>query len=295
MIIPDKSKTIDEGVIAVWGSSIDSYYKNSFKTVAHEMGVDVSKPLSEWPEKGIDILLYGSRGKKYHFKHIARDGVGRWEYKGTWEGIIPNLTRRHRETKSERMKEWMHGFMSTIPCYTCDGKRLKPEYLAVTVGDVSINDLTTLSVKDASQFFKALRLDDREKKIAKQVLKEIKSRLSFLENVGLEYLTLDRQASTLSGGEGQRIRLATQIGSQLVGVMYILDEPSIGLHQKDNTRLLETLKNLRDLGNTVIVVEHDMETIEQADYIIDLGPGAGVHGGKVVPSGPRKQISEIKD
>ena len=292
LIIQDKSLTIDEGAVAVWGSAVDSFYRKSFKMVAEEMGIDASKPISGWSDDGVNILLYGSGGRTFHFKHLSRDGVGRWEYQGTWEGVIPNLVRRQRETKSERMQEWMQGFMSTIKCNECGGRRLKPGVLAVTVGGKNISQLTDFSVKDCLNFFKKLRLNKQDKHIAKQVLKEITARLRFLENVGLDYLTLNRRASTLSGGEGQRIRLATQIGSQLVGVMYILDEPSIGLHQKDNRRLLETLKSLRDLGNTIIVVEHDLETIENADHIIDLGPGAGVEGGYLVAEGSPEKIAK---
>jgi excinuclease ABC subunit A len=294
LIIPDRTKTIDNGAVEVWGSAVDGFYKNAFKTVAKEIGTDTSKPISEWPNEALDMLLWGSKGKTFHFKHLARDGVGRWEYQGTWEGLIPNLTRRQRETKSEGMRDWIHGFMSTIPCETCKGKRLKPEMLAVTVGGKSIADVTAMSVKAALDFFERLELKGQELKISNQILKEIRNRLSFLLNVGLGYISLDRQASTLSGGESQRIRLATQIGSQLVGVMYILDEPSIGLHQKDNKKLLETLKSLRDLGNTVIVVEHDMETIQSADHIIDLGPGAGVDGGYLVCEGTPKQVAKSK-
>ncbi|MBU0761808.1 MAG: excinuclease ABC subunit UvrA, partial [Candidatus Altiarchaeota archaeon] len=292
LILPDMDKTIDSGAVAVWGAAIDGFYRNAFKTVARELGLNVSLPLSQWPKNGIDILLYGSGEQTFHFKHLARDGVGRWEYQGTWEGLIPNLTRRQRETKSEGMREWIQSFMSTIPCVNCRGKRLKPEVLAVTIDGRNIADVTGLSVKDAIAYFERLKLGERDSKIAYQILKEIRNRLSFLTNVGLGYLTLDRQASTLSGGESQRIRLATQIGSQLVGVMYILDEPSIGLHQKDNKKLLETLKDLRDLGNTVIVVEHDMETILSADHIIDLGPGAGVEGGYLVCDGSPTDIAK---
>ena len=294
LIIPDKSLTIDGGAVAVWGATIDAFYRKSFKIVAGQMGIDIEKPLSRWNDEQLNILLYGAGGRRFHFKHLSHDGVGRWEYEGTWEGVIPNLTRRHRETKSDGMREWIQRFMSTIPCGACGGKKLKPEILAVTVGGKNIAELSDLSVGECAQFFKKLKLSEQETSISKQILKEVFSRLSFLENVGLDYLTLSRQAATLSGGESQRIRLATQVGSQLVGVMYILDEPSIGLHQKDNLRLLDTLKNLRDLGNTVIVVEHDLETIECADHIIDLGPGAGVHGGYLVAEGPPAKIRRNK-
>ncbi len=294
LIIPDTSKTIDDGAVAVWSRSMDTFYKRSFKIVAHEMGFDVAKPISKWSPEAVNALLYGAGSRTFHFKHLARDGVGRWEYQGTWEGIIPNLERRHKGTKSERMRDWIQGFMSTILCGDCQGKRLKPEVLAVTVGRKNIADLTKLSVSDALKFFAKTRFSAQEKHIAKQILKEIMKRLRFLKDVGLEYLTLDRTSSTLSGGESQRIRLATQIGSQLVGVMYILDEPSIGLHQRDNRRLLDTLKSLRDLGNTVIVVEHDLDTIRAADHVIDLGPGAGIEGGRLVAEGTPKEITKNK-
>ncbi len=294
LIIAERSKTIDEGAVVVWGRKADTFYKKAFRTVAREMGVDLGKPVSKWSEKDLNILLYGSGARTFHFKHISRDGIGRWEYQGSWEGVIPNLKRRQKETKSDGMRDWIQGFMSTRQCNECEGRRLKPEILAVTVCGKNISELTALSVKEIHEFFKKLTLTDTEKHISKQVLKEIDSRLSFLENVGLEYLTLDRRASTLSGGESQRIRLATQIGSQLVGVMYILDEPSIGLHQRDNKRLIETLKDLRDLGNTVIVVEHDMGIIETADHIIDLGPGAGVSGGYLVACGSPGKVRKNK-
>ena len=292
VILPDRSKSIDDGAVAVWGTTMDAFYKRSFKIVADELGIDYARPLSEWNQTWLDILLYGAGEREFHFKHVASDGVGRWEYQSTWEGVVPNLERRHRETKSEGMKEWIHGFMSTIPCITCKGKRLKPEILAVTINGMNIVEFTAMPVKDAIGFVKRLRLNEQERKISHQVMKEINARLKFLADVGLDYLTLERHASSLSGGESQRIRLATQIGSQLVGVMYILDEPSIGLHQKDNTRLLATLKSLRDLGNTVIVVEHDIETILSADHVIDLGPGAGADGGYLVAEGTPKEIMQ---
>ncbi|MEA1924628.1 MAG: excinuclease ABC subunit UvrA [Candidatus Altiarchaeota archaeon] len=295
LIIPDPNKTIDEGAVAVWGKTIDTYYRRMFKTVAGEMGVDITQPVGEWDNEELSILLHGAEQRSFHFKHVARNGVGRWEYQGTWEGVIPNLKRRYRETKSENMRDWIQKFMSTSPCTACEGKRLKPEVLAVTVDDKNIADVTSMSIEQASSFFINLKLSREKKEIAKQVLKEINSRLIFLINVGLNYLTLDRKTSTLSGGEGQRIRLATQIGSQLVGVLYVLDEPSIGLHQKDNIKLLETLMKLRDLGNTVLIVEHDLQTIMSADHIIDLGPGAGVEGGYLVASSSPEQLMENKN
>jgi len=294
LIIPDRAMFLMDGAVTVWSKSMDAFYHNAFVTAAQELDYDIDGRLEDWSEDALNLLLWGGGERLFHFKHRSRDGVGKWEYQGTWEGIIPNLERRQRETKSDRMRDWIHGFMSTIPCNECRGARLKPEILAVTIGRKDISEATSLSVEQARDFFDRLKLTDRDKKIAAQVLKEIKNRLSFLANVGLGYLTLDRMAQSLSGGESQRIRLATQIGSQLVGVMYILDEPSIGLHQKDNARLLSTLKNLRDLGNTVIVVEHDMETIEAADHIIDLGPKAGVKGGRLIAEGGPDAIRACK-
>ncbi|MHB8170255.1 MAG: excinuclease ABC subunit UvrA [Thermincolia bacterium] len=291
LVVPDRSKTVAQGALAPWNKSNSSAWYGTFLVaVAKEHGFSVDTPLRELTEEQVNILLYGSDGKKI-----------RWQYQGTngnhhnldtvYEGIIPNLERRYKETNSDWMREEIQQYMATKPCFTCLGARLKPESLAVKIADKSINDVTKMSILEALDFFNNLELTERELIIAKQVLKEIKERIGFLVNVGLDYLTLSRAAGTLSGGEAQRIRLATQIGSSLVGVLYILDEPSIGLHQRDNERLLATLERLRELGNTLIVVEHDEDTMLAADHIIDIGPGAGAHGGTVVAQGT---LAEIK-
>ena len=241
-------------------------------------------PLGELPPEIIDILLYGSKGEK--FEVVRENEYGTGKYKVEFEGIINNLERRFRDTQSSWIKEEIENYMSAIPCDACHGRRLSPVSLAVTVGGLNIAELCDLSVTDALDFFEKLELSGRDAAIAASILKEIRSRLGFLKSVGLEYLTLSRSSGTLSGGESQRIRLATQIGSSLMGVLYILDEPSIGLHQRDNDKLLATLKHLRDLGNTVLVVEHDEDTMRAADHIVDIGPGAGIHGGNVIYNGP---------
>ncbi|MDA8226984.1 MAG: excinuclease ABC subunit UvrA [Desulfitobacterium hafniense] len=290
LIIPDRSKSVAQGALSPWNKSNSSAWYGTFLVaVAKEFGFSVDTPIKELTEEQVNILLYGSGGKKI-----------RWQYQGTngnyhnldtmYEGIIPNLERRYKETNSEWMREEIEQYMATKPCLTCLGARLKPESLAVKIASQSIHEVTKMSIMEALDFFDNLELTDRERIIAKQVLKEIKERIGFLVNVGLEYLTLSRAAGTLSGGEAQRIRLATQIGSSLVGVLYILDEPSIGLHQRDNERLLATLERLRDLGNTLIVVEHDEDTMLAADHIIDVGPGAGAHGGTVVAQGTLADI-----
>src|SRR5690554_7703365 len=247
-------------------------------------------PMGRLPEEHLQVLLYGTGTRKYPFEYVNRQGRRRM-YESSFEGVVPQLTRRHRESTSAWHRAEIEKYMSSRPCTACGGGRLRPESLAVTVGGKNIVEVTAMSIRDALEFFGNLELSERDRVIAHQVLKEIKARLGFLVDVGLDYLTLDRAASTLSGGEAQRIRLATQIGSQLVGVLYILDEPSIGLHQRDNRRLIEALKGLRDLGNTVIVVEHDEETITEADYVVDIGPGAGKHGGEVVAQGTPAEVA----
>ena len=237
----------------------------------------------------LHALLHGT-SEKIDFRYVSRDGRGKWEYESGFRGVLNELKRRYLESSSEQVKEWMEGFMSQKQCAACGGRRLKPEVLAVTVGGKNIHELTRLSVAEGLAFIDGLSLEPTAQKIARQMLKEVQARLSFLRNVGLSYVTLERRASTLSGGEAQRIRLATQIGSSLVGVLYILDEPTIGLHQRDNTMLIQTLTRLRDAGNTLIVVEHDEQTLRTADYIVDLGPGAGVHGGHVVAAGTLEEV-----
>jgi excinuclease ABC subunit A len=291
--IVDHNKSILQGAIRPWSrKNHDSYYMSKLIQLAKHSDIPLKKPLREIDEEKIDVLLYGTR-KPIHY--VFEGDRSRWEYTGGFEGVINNLKRRYNQTKSEYIRSEIETYMSSINCPACDGKRLKPETLAVTIQGRSIADVTEMSVKDALDFFMNITLSEKEQIIAKQILKEIRERLGFMVSVGLEYLTLDRKASTLSGGESQRIRLATQIGSSLMGVLYILDEPSIGLHQRDNARLLDTLQQLRDVGNTVIVIEHDEATIRAADHIIDMGPGAGIHGGYVVAQGTVHNICEIPE
>ncbi|AYO31166.1 excinuclease ABC subunit UvrA [Biomaibacter acetigenes] len=291
LVIPDRSKSISEGAVEPWNSSPDGYYYQMLKAVLNHYGYDVDTPIKDMPPEVVDVILYGSR-EPIEFYYESRFGDNTRHFRGYFEGVVNNLKRRYQETGSEWSREEIEDYMSTKPCPACKGTRLKPESLAVTVGGKSIAEVTAFSIREAMNFFENLPLTRREEMIAHQVLKEIKNRLQFLVDVGLDYLTLDRASGTLSGGESQRIRLATQIGSRLVGVLYILDEPSIGLHQRDNERLLKTLKELRDLGNTVLVVEHDEDTMRAADYIIDIGPGAGEHGGQVVAAGPVEDIEK---
>ena len=259
-----------------------------YNGLAKKYHFSLSTPVKELGKDALKALLYGTNGEKLDLKRESDRGTS--TYQTEFEGIIPNLERRFRETNSSWVKEEIAGIMDSIECPECHGARLKPIILAVTVGGINISEFTNMSVRDAVDFMNNLKLTDRENFIAESIIKEIKSRLEFLKSVGLEYLTLSRSASSLSGGESQRIRLATQIGSSLVGVLYVLDEPSIGLHQRDNEKLIDTLKKLRDLGNTLIVVEHDEDTIRAADYIVDIGPGAGVHGGEVVAQGSLQDI-----
>ena len=289
-IVPDQGTSILDGAIKAWGKPRGHWTFQQVFTVADEYGVDLTVPYRKLPKKFRDTILYGSGSKRFKYRYQSKSGSARGEFYGPFEGVIPNLDRRHRQTDSQQIRTWIEGFMRSRPCHQCEGARLKKEALAVTFRDRNINNITTLSIAESLDFFNSLNLTTREEIIARQILKEIRQRLGFMNNVGLDYLTLARTTGTLSGGEAQRIRLATQIGSQLVGVLYILDEPSIGLHQRDNKRLLDTLLSLRDLGNTVLVVEHDRETMEHADHIVDLGPGAGRHGGVVVAEGPPAKI-----
>ncbi|MBE7035177.1 MAG: excinuclease ABC subunit UvrA [Ruminococcaceae bacterium] len=285
-------KSLNEGAVSAigWGNAdnTESVSYMYFTALADRYSFSLDTPLCDLPDEIVDILLYGTRGEKLNLSYERSYGTA--NYRAAFEGIINNLERRYSETSSEFMKAEYEKMMSFTECPVCHGKRLKPEPLAVTVGDLNIWELCQLSVRECLRFFENLTLTDRETAIARLILKEIKERLGFLVDVGLEYLSLSRSAGTLSGGEAQRIRLATQIGSSLMGVLYILDEPSIGLHQRDNDKLLATLKQLRDLGNTLIVVEHDADTMMAADYIVDIGPGAGVHGGEVVASGTVEEI-----
>ena len=277
-----------EGALAVYGKIDLSWRAQQLSAVGRKYGFDVFKPIDKFTPKQIEVLLYGDREP---VSGNWSNGANMWMKQG-WEGVIPQTMRLYRQTESEWRKEDIEKFMKSSPCNTCKGKRLKQVVLAVRILDKSIIDVTDLSIEQAVDFFAKLppRLDSKELLIAKQVLKEVNERLGFLNNVGLGYLSLSRAARTLSGGEAQRIRLATQIGSNLMGVLYILDEPSIGLHQRDNEKLISTLKRLRDIGNTLIVVEHDEETMRNADYIVDMGPGAGVHGGNIVAQGTFDQI-----
>ena len=295
LIIPDKKLSINKGGLkasgwAMEGSTIAAMY---MKGLAKHFGFSLDTPIGELSPEIVDILLYGSKGEK--FEVVRENEYGTGKYKVEFEGIINNLERRFRDTQSSWIKEEIENYMSAIPCDACHGQRLSPISLAVTVGGLNIAQLCDLSVSDALNFFEHLELSGRDAAIAATILKEIRSRLGFLKSVGLEYLTLSRSSGTLSGGESQRIRLATQIGSSLMGVLYILDEPSIGLHQRDNDKLLATLKHLRDLGNTVLVVEHDEDTMRSADHIVDIGPGAGIHGGNVIYNGPVSGILDCEE
>ena len=290
LVLPDRSLSINEGAIRATGWSVKdgTIARMYFIGLAAHYGFSLDTPIKDLPKKIVDIILYGNGKERFKVTRIGEYGHG--EYSATFEGVIPNLQRRYEQTTSDWAKRELEVYMREIPCPTCGGKRLKPESLSVTVGDKNIVELTQLSVTDALAFLDTLKLSERDKLIAGRVLKEVRERLGFLNSVGLNYLTLSRRSGTLSGGESQRIRLATQIGSYLMGVLYILDEPSIGLHQRDNDKLLATLKHLRDLGNTLIVVEHDEDTMRAADWIVDVGPGAGVHGGEIVYSGPAAEI-----
>ncbi|MBU3811157.1 MAG: excinuclease ABC subunit UvrA [Candidatus Niameybacter stercoravium] len=288
LIIPNPELTIRQGAIAVigWGSigNPDSYAYALFDALMKKYHFDLDTPFKELPEDIQNMILYGTDGEKVQFTFSGEYGTRNYDY--AFEGVIANTKRRYEESSSESMRDEYESYMTSIPCKTCKGARLKPEALAVTIGDKNINQVTSMSIGDLRTFFLEVELTDRQKAIGVQILKEINARLGFLVDVGLDYLTLSRSSGTLSGGEAQRIRLATQIGSGLVGVLYILDEPSIGLHQRDNERLIQTLVRLRDLGNTLIVVEHDEDTMHAADWIVDIGPGAGEHGGNIISSGP---------
>ena len=297
LVVPNPNLTLLEGAIAApgWNSikNQESSAYNLFKALAQKYKFDLNIPYKDLSLNAKKIILYGTGEEKVKVNYQKKNGNGYYEY--VFEGIIPNLYRRYKETTYEYMRQEYESYMTNIPCPKCKGARLKPEVLAVTIGDKNIAEVTDMSIKEVQQFFKNLELTSRQKMIGDQILKEIDARIGFLVDVGLDYLTLSRSAGTLSGGEAQRIRLATQIGSGLVGVVYILDEPSIGLHQRDNDRLLKTLKQLRDLGNTLIVVEHDEDTMYAADYIVDIGPGAGAHGGEVVCQGTVKEIMKCEN
>ena len=293
LIIPDKDRCIADGAVAPYRNPMDGFRGQYLATVAKHFGFSVLTPIRDLTEEQYNALMFGS-ADRMHFSMSARNGDAQWSHNGEWEGLLPQTARLYAQTKSDWRKRELEGYMRVSDCPACKGKRLKDKILAVRINGRSIIDVTDLPVSTSIRFFDGLKLTDKEREIAKQVLKEIRSRLDFLEKVGLGYLTLSRNAGTLSGGEAQRIRLATQIGSTLMGVLYVLDEPSIGLHQRDNRKLIETLRTLRDLGNTVLVVEHDEDMIRSAEHVIDMGPGAGLHGGEVVAEGNPKQIEKNK-
>ena len=296
LIIPDKSKTLYDGVKAFGASTMkrgDTMAKMYFESIAKKYGVNIKQPIKKLPRNFLDKILYGTGDEEIDFEYTS--AIGTRKFTAPFEGVIPTLDRRYRETKSQGMRDFYEMYMSSSHCDACDGARLRPEVLAVTVGDKNIKQLTDMSIDKAKKFLNNLKLNKTQTLISELILKEIDTRLQFLIDVGLEYLTLSRAAGTLSGGEAQRIRLATQIGSGLTGVLYILDEPSIGLHQRDNEKLIATLKKLRDLGNTLVVVEHDEDTMYAADQIVDIGPEAGVHGGEVIAQGTAKEIMKVPE
>ena len=284
LIIPDKSRSILEGAIVPWTGHFATFRSSMLRDVGKKFGFDLATPIKKMSGDQLNVILYGT-DQSIHYKYQSKYSESRWEYKGRFEGVIPNLERTFRETESDAKREDLMQFMRERPCESCGGRRLRAEALSVKLQSSSIMDVCDMSIDGCYKFFQTLSLSETQRYIARTILKEIVSRLEFLRNVGLNYLTLNRMTATLSGGESQRIRLATQIGSNLTGVLYVLDEPTIGLHQRDNNRLIDTLKKLRDLDNTLVVVEHDEEVIRSSDWIIDIGPGAGVHGGEVVASG----------
>ncbi|MDR1095803.1 MAG: excinuclease ABC subunit UvrA, partial [Spirochaetaceae bacterium] len=293
LVIPNRELSFDEGGCVPYNPD-SAWHRSRFEALARQYKFKLSTPFKDLPEKAMNALLYGS-DREIAVRYENRNGTGAFNYNTRFPGILEDLKRRYLETNSQGIKEWLEKFMSQKHCAKCGGRRLKPEALAVTIGGKNIHELASLSVADSIAFFQNLKLSKNEAKIAREILKEINARLGFMQNVGLDYLSLERKSATLSGGEAQRIRLATQIGSSLVGVLYILDEPSIGLHQRDNQRLIDTLLYLRNLGNTLIVVEHDEQTLRTADYLVDLGPGAGVHGGSIVAQGTPEEVSRVKE
>jgi excinuclease ABC subunit A len=294
MVVPNPDLTLDDGAIAPWASGHSQYFKRLIEAVAEDNGIDLHTPWRDLPEKARKLLLYGTGDDRVHVKYRNRYGRTR-SYHARYEGAVPYLQRRHSEAESDAAREQIEGYMREVPCPTCEGARLLPLSLGVTIDGRNIHEVCSLSIGEATEVIASLDLSERDRIIAEAVLKEVRSRMGFLLDVGLDYLSLHRNAGTLAGGEAQRIRLASQIGSGLVGVLYVLDEPSIGLHQRDNRRLIETLLRLRDLGNTVMVVEHDEETIRVADHVVDIGPGAGEHGGQIVHSGTVSGLLRKKD
>ena len=293
LVVPDKDKSLNEGAIEPWEPTSSDFYPTLLKRVCEVYKINMDKPYKKLTDRQKNILMHGSGDKEIEFTFTQRNG-GTRKRKMVFEGVIPNINRRYHESPSEYTREMMSKYMTELPCETCHGKRLSQEALSVYVGGFNIGEVVQYSIKNALNYYEKIELSEQDRAIANQILKEIISRLSFLNNVGLEYLTLNRSSGTLSGGEAQRIRLATQIGSRLTGVLYVLDEPSIGLHQRDNDRLISTLKEMRDLGNTLIVVEHDDDTMRAADYLVDVGPGAGNHGGEIVSSGTPAKVMKDK-
>ncbi|MBE5664296.1 excinuclease ABC subunit UvrA [Staphylococcus sp. SS87] len=293
LVVPDKDKTLNEGAIEPWIPTSSDFYPTLLKRVCEVYKINMDKPFKKLTERQRDILLYGSGEKEIEFTFTQRQG-GTRKRTMVFEGVVPNISRRFHESPSEYTREMMSKYMTELPCETCHGQRLSREALSVYVGGLNIGEVVEYSISQALNYYENINLSEQDQAIANQILKEIISRLTFLNNVGLEYLTLNRSSGTLSGGEAQRIRLATQIGSRLTGVLYVLDEPSIGLHQRDNDRLINTLKEMRDLGNTLIVVEHDDDTMRAADYLVDIGPGAGEHGGQIVSSGTPQKVMKDK-
>ncbi|MET0157877.1 MAG: excinuclease ABC subunit UvrA, partial [Acidimicrobiales bacterium] len=294
LVVPNPDLTLDDGAIAPWASGHSQYFKRLIEAVADDNGVPIDQPWRELPEKARKLLLNGAGDQRVHVKYKNRYGRSR-SYHAKYEGAVPYLQRRHAEAESDAAREQIEGYMREVDCPVCEGARLLPLSLGVTIDGRNIHELCSLPIGESTTMIRSLQLSERDRMIAEAVLKEVQARMGFLLDVGLDYLSLHRNAGTLAGGEAQRIRLASQIGSGLVGVLYVLDEPSIGLHQRDNRRLIETLMRLRDLGNTVLVVEHDEETIRVADHVVDIGPGAGEHGGQVVHSGTVKGLLRNKD
>src|SRR3954452_18672779 len=294
LVVPDPSLSIGEGALAPWATSTSQYYEQITQAIAEKYRIDLEAPWAELPDEARELFLYGTNGDRIQVSYRNRYGRRR-SYATRFEGIVPNLERRYRETESDLSREKIEEFMSMVPCPACNGARLRPESRAVLVGGIALHEFSAMSVRRSLQWLKDVELSETERHIARLIIREIDERLRFLENVGIGYLSMDRAAATLSGGEAQRIRLATQIGSALVGVLYVLDEPSIGLHQRDNSKLIATLERLRDLGNTVIVVEHDEQTMRQADHLIDMGPGAGEHGGRVVAARTAGEVCAVEE
>ena len=293
LVVPDPDLSIDEGAVAPWAGARSEYFGRLLQGVAETFAIPTTVPWRKLKKQDQKVVLYGSGTSQVHLHYKNRYGRTR-SYYTNYEGVVTYLQRRHAEAESDSMREQIEGYMRLVPCSECGGARLKPASLAVTIGDRNIFEVCDLSIREATTFVEDLRLSERDHLIADRVLREVRARLQFLVDVGLDYLSLNRNAGTLAGGEAQRIRLASQIGSGLVGVLYVLDEPSIGLHQRDNRKLIDTLVRLRDLGNTVIVVEHDEETIRTADHVVDIGPGAGEHGGRIVVSGTVKDLLRNK-